>query len=193
MSARRRLWSDGANAQDDLSLRWAHSHIVGFVMRRLIFEEINQPNATNRWAATWPNQQSDCAPSEDSDQPGHPPSPIRVFAVRSVGSKGPKLSSWGQQRLIRLGWCPGWSESSLGAQSLWWFCHVAAQIETSGQTARREYYPFTLTGLFYPSTFLIKGSLFYFLFWPGTEIVVLKKANRVDPDLIWIYTVSNVD
>ena len=27
-----------------------------------------------------------CAPSEDSDQPGHPPSLIRVFTVRSVGS-----------------------------------------------------------------------------------------------------------
>ena len=27
-----------------------------------------------------------CAPSEDSDQPGHPPSLIRVFAVCSVGS-----------------------------------------------------------------------------------------------------------
>ena len=27
-------------------------------------------------------QQNDCAPSEDSDQPGHPPD----FAVRSVGS-----------------------------------------------------------------------------------------------------------
>ena len=34
------------------------------------------------WAATWPNHQNDCAPSEDSDQPGHPPSLIRVFAVR---------------------------------------------------------------------------------------------------------------
>ena len=29
------------------------------------------------WAATWQNQQSDCAPSEDSDQSGHPPSLIR--------------------------------------------------------------------------------------------------------------------
>ena len=28
------------------------------------------------------NQQSECAPSEDSDQPGHPPSLIRVFAFR---------------------------------------------------------------------------------------------------------------
>ena len=36
------------------------------------------------WAATWQNQQNECTPSEDSDQPGHPPSQslIRVFAVR---------------------------------------------------------------------------------------------------------------
>ena len=27
-----------------------------------------------------------CAPSEDSDQPGHPPNPIRVFIVRPVDS-----------------------------------------------------------------------------------------------------------
>ena len=37
------------------------------------------------WAATWQNQQSDCAPSDNSDQPGHPPS-LSVFAVRSMGS-----------------------------------------------------------------------------------------------------------
>ena len=30
--------------------------------------------------------------------------------------------------LIRLGGCPACSESSLDAQSLCWFCHVAAQI-----------------------------------------------------------------
>ena len=34
-------------------------------------------------AATWQNQQCGCAPSKDSDQPGHPPSLIRIFAVRS--------------------------------------------------------------------------------------------------------------
>ena len=38
-SAHRRLWSDWADAQADLSLRWAHSHFVGFVMRRLIYRE----------------------------------------------------------------------------------------------------------------------------------------------------------
>ena len=31
-----------------------------------------------KWATTWQNQQSDCAPSEDSDQPGHPPSLISL-------------------------------------------------------------------------------------------------------------------
>ena len=30
--------------------------------------------------------------------------------------------------LIRLGGCPGWSESSLGAHLFCWFCHVAAQM-----------------------------------------------------------------
>ena len=34
------------------------------------------------WAASWQNQQNDCAPSENSDQPGHLPSLIRVFTVR---------------------------------------------------------------------------------------------------------------
>ena len=37
LSAQRRLWSDWADAQADLSLCWAHSHFVGFVIRRLIW------------------------------------------------------------------------------------------------------------------------------------------------------------
>ena len=35
LSAQRRLWSDWADAQADLNLRWAHSHFVGLVTRRL--------------------------------------------------------------------------------------------------------------------------------------------------------------
>ena len=31
------------------------------------------------WAMTWKNQQNECAPSEDSDQPGHPSD--QIFAV----------------------------------------------------------------------------------------------------------------
>ena len=33
-----------------------------------------------------------------------------------------------EKTLIRLGWYPGWSESSLGAKSFCWFCHEEAQI-----------------------------------------------------------------
>ena len=45
LSAQRTLWSDWANAQADLSLRWAHNPFVGFVMRRLIYPFSN----TNSW------------------------------------------------------------------------------------------------------------------------------------------------
>ena len=41
------------------------------------------------WAASWQNQRSDCAPSENSDQPGHPPSLIRVFACAQWVAKDP--------------------------------------------------------------------------------------------------------
>ena len=36
LSTKQRLWSDGANAQADLRLRWAQSHFIGFVMRWLM-------------------------------------------------------------------------------------------------------------------------------------------------------------
>ena len=37
LSAQRRPWSDWADAQADLSLCWAHTHFIGFVMSWLIF------------------------------------------------------------------------------------------------------------------------------------------------------------
>ena len=49
------------------------------------------------------------APSEDLDQPGHPPS------LHSMVSWRPNVSSCWQRRVIRLGRCLGWSESLLGA------------------------------------------------------------------------------
>ena len=36
----------------------------------------------SKWAVSRQNQQYDCAPSEDSDQPAHPPSLVRVITVR---------------------------------------------------------------------------------------------------------------
>ena len=52
------------------------------------------------------------APSEDSDQPGHPPSLIRVFAVRMK-------KHWDAQADLSLHWVQ---------RSFCWFYHEAAQI-----------------------------------------------------------------
>ena len=57
-----------------------------------------------------------CAPNDD--QPGHPPSLIRLFAVRSVGSQGPQLSSCGQRKLWS-DWADGPKLSSCGQRKLW--------------------------------------------------------------------------
>ena len=43
------------------------------------------------WATIWQNQQNDCAPSEASDQPGHPPSLIGVFACAQWVTKDPSF------------------------------------------------------------------------------------------------------
>ena len=44
----------------------------------------------NKWAATWQNQQNECASSENSDQPGHPPvwseSSLSAWTWRNHGS-----------------------------------------------------------------------------------------------------------
>ena len=64
-----------------------------------------------------------------TDQPGHPPSPIRVFAVRSMRSLGPKLSSCGMRRL-----CSDWADAHGDLSLRWahmplcWFSHEAAHI-----------------------------------------------------------------
>ena len=45
-----------------------------------------------------------CAPIEDSDQPVHPQSPIRIFDGHSMGRQGSNISS-GRKILIRLHGC----------------------------------------------------------------------------------------
>ena len=73
----------------------------------------------SKWAASWQNQQNDICAQRDSDQPGHPPSLIRAFAVRMKKHWVLSYPLSVQRRLISLGGCPGWSESSLGAHIIW--------------------------------------------------------------------------
>ena len=94
-------------------------------------------------AATWQNQQNDCAPSEDrsawafaqssedSHQPGHSPSLIRVFAVRM---KKAWVLSYPMSAYRRL-WSD-WADAQADLSLCWvhrpfcWFCHEAAQMTT---------------------------------------------------------------
>ena len=62
LSAQRRLWSDWADAQADLSLRWAHTHFVGFVMSWLMCLEDAEGMTTN----LGPDQTTPCAVSSGS-------------------------------------------------------------------------------------------------------------------------------
>ena len=93
---------------------------VSFVVCHSIFIHWHTFDKTNKVAS---------APSEDSDQPGHPPSLIGVFTVRSMGSWGPKLSSCGQLRLWS-DWANALADLSLrwAHMPLCWLCHETAQF-----------------------------------------------------------------
>ena len=68
-------------------------------------------------------------PSEYSDQPGHPPSLIRVFTMHSMSSWGPNISSCGWRRLWSV-WANVQADPSLrwAHMPFWWFCHEVAQM-----------------------------------------------------------------
>ena len=75
-----------------------------------------------------PRQQNECAPSEDSDQPGHPPSLIRVFAVRM---KKPWVLSY-----------------PLGAQRRPWSDRADAQADLSLRWAHSHFVGFVMSRLY---------------------------------------------
>ena len=70
-----------------------------------------------------------CAPSEDSDQPGHPPSLIRVFAVRMKKSCVLSYPMSAQRRLWSVS-ANAQADLSLcwAHRSFCWFCHEAAHL-----------------------------------------------------------------
>ena len=72
------------------------------------------------WAASWQNQQCGYAPTEDSDQPGHPPSLIRVFAVawRKLGSLNTHWAHSEDSDQTGRMHPPRLIESSLGAHAI---------------------------------------------------------------------------
>ena len=63
--------------------------LANFLITQLNFPAPDHTIALTKFVFEPPHDETKkmaCAPSEYSDQPGHPPSLIRVFAVRSMGS-----------------------------------------------------------------------------------------------------------
>ena len=135
MCAQQRLRSAWASAQSDQSLHCPHEETLGPQLLvenswRHIFAWCGSFTVTivstgtskcivaviilkfYRRAVTWQNQQNECAPSKDSDQPGHPPSLIRVFAVRM---KKPWVLSYplSAQRRLWSDWADAQADLSL--------------------------------------------------------------------------------
>ena len=77
----------------------------------------------NIWVATWQNQQNECAPSEDSDQPGHPPSLIRVLAVHM---KKPCVLNYPLSTQRRL-WSD-WADSQADPSIRWAHTHFVGFV-----------------------------------------------------------------
>ena len=101
------------------------------------FQVIQSVWVKDNWAASWQNQQSECAPSEDSDQPEHPPSLIRVFAVRM---KKARILSYplSAQRRLWSDWADAQADLSLhwAHMPFLWFRHEVAHYWSSEQDTR---------------------------------------------------------
>ena len=69
------------------------------------------------------NQQNECAPSEDSDQPGHPPSLIRVFAVCMKKAWVVSYTLITQRRL-----CSGWADAQDDPSLRWAHTHFVCFV-----------------------------------------------------------------
>ena len=127
LSAQQRFWSNWAAAQADLSLCWAQARFDVFVMLWLILSSAVVLQSSNEPPRDKTNKMA-CAPSEDPDQPGHPPSLIRVFAVHLKKARILSYPLGGQRRLIRLGDAQADLSPCWGHMPFCWFCHDAAQM-----------------------------------------------------------------
>ena len=87
--------------------------------RHTIFKWIYEPRHDK-------TPKNECAPSEDSDQPGHPPSLIRVFACAQWVAKGPRFLHADSKNSDQTGRMPKLIWVFAG---LCWFCHVVAHME----------------------------------------------------------------
>ena len=82
------------------------------------------------------NSKMKCAPSEDSDQPGHPPSLISLRWPHEESLRLELSAERTEKTLMRQCGCAGWSEPP-GHRSLHWFYHAVAHFDHACQTVKR--------------------------------------------------------
>ena len=122
------------------------------------------------WAATWQNQQNKGAPSEDSDQPGHPPSLFRVFAVR-------------MQKICVLSY-------PISAQRSLWLDWADAQPDLNLRWAHTHFVGFDMSWLI--SSWAFPSSLFFFFFFfnPVQHCNHLARGRERERELVSMFLVT---
>ena len=113
----------------------------------------------HNWVTTWQNQQCGCAASEDSDQPRHPPSLIRVFAVRM---QNPWVLSY-----------------PLSAERRLWSDWADAQADLSLRWAHTHFVSFVMSRLNYqvPLLHLLNTVLIFWDWWPCIQFTILRRTG----------------
>ena len=100
-----------------------HSVWTVLVLLRLLRYACSPEPSLFIWAATWQNQQNECAPSKDLDQPGHPSSLISVFVVRI---KKPWVLSYPLSAQWRL-WS-NWADAQADLSLRWAHTHFVSFV-----------------------------------------------------------------
>ena len=111
---------------------------LNFIWAALWQNQQNGMCADDKWVGTWQNQQSDRAPSKDSDQPGHLPSLIRIFAVRMK-------KAWVLSYPLRAQWrlWSDWADAQADLSLHWahmsfcWFWHEAAHLQKNDRAKHK--------------------------------------------------------
>ena len=116
------LWHSAPNFYSYFNVKLTRKNISGQGV-------CSQKSQKVKWATSWQNNKMACAPSKDSDQPAQ--SDQSLCCPHEEGMRPELPIERTAKILIRLGRCPGWSESSLGAQSFCWFYHEAANFNVN--------------------------------------------------------------
>ena len=123
------LYISSVAAQAGLSLPWSQTLKTGFVVTRLLllFKKKKKKKQLSR------DMKKKNKKKNNNKVTVRPVKTQISLGIRPVWpetslSVWRKLGSLATHWAHSEDWCPGWSESSLGAQPFCWFCHVAAQL-----------------------------------------------------------------